>query len=257
VNDATGEIVPIPCKRNSCPFCSRRNASINAAMLGLDAAERCPTIAATTTTRDAVTAAELRQGFAYMTKLIRGRHADAEYAALIEWTTGRAAKSGGIRRPHFHSLWKGVPADDVTAVRAIAKRVWTNVAGAKSHVVEEIRTPAGAVMYVGRHHLKESQAPPPGFVGLRRIRTSRGYYARPARELRAEAELQVRAGKLRLLLTDATMRELGELLEAGNLEAAQALYERLEEALDERVQAALTGPKPRVVRIQGLDREAA
>src|SRR3954452_8030436 len=54
VRPDTGELVPIPCKRNGCPFCSRRNASINAAMLGLDAAERCPTIAATTTTRDAV-----------------------------------------------------------------------------------------------------------------------------------------------------------------------------------------------------------
>ena len=42
-------------------------------------------------------------------------------------------------------------------------------------------------MHVARHHLKESQSPPYGWDGLRRVRPSRGYWSEPAAALRARA----------------------------------------------------------------------
>lgn len=189
---ADGRLLRVPCDRSTCPYCMRRRAFVSAAMFGVDAAELLPSVAMTTTTRDVVTPADLREGQAQMVRRIRREVAPgARYCAIIEWTQGTTRWSGGLRRPHFHSLWKGLQPADSDSVRQIATEVWLRIAGADSHTCEEIRTPGGAVAYVARHHFKVSQSPPPGWSG-KRLRPCKGWWELGAAETRARAETLVR-----------------------------------------------------------------
>ena len=189
---ADGRLLRVPCDNSACPWCMRRRAFVSAAMFGVDATELVPSIAMTTTTRDVVTPADLREGQAQMVRRIRREVApSARYCAIIEWTQGTTRWSGGIRRPHLHSLWKGLRPVDSDAVREIATEVWLRVAGADSHTCEEIRTPGGAVAYVARHHFKVSQSPPPGWAG-KRLRPCKGWWELGAGETRSRAEALVR-----------------------------------------------------------------
>lgn len=157
-------------------------------MIGLDAAISQPRLVATTTTRDPVSPRRLRDGQAQFAKRVRQKvEPSAEYCSFLEFTTGTAKRSGGVRRPHFHSLWKGLEPEQAAEVLAVAREVWGRIAGATVHEVEEIRTPAGAAMYVASHHQKESQAPPKSWGPVRRVRPSRGYYGAPAPALREQA----------------------------------------------------------------------
>lgn len=58
--------------------------------------------------------------------------------------------------------------------------------------VAELRTPGGAIHYLGLHPGKASQQPPAGWRGIAE-RASQGYWHRPVGELRAEAREQLRA----------------------------------------------------------------
>lgn len=232
-----GRLIPIPCNRSTCPVCSRRQAMITAVMVGLDADQEQPRVVSTTTTRDPVTPARLREGQRQFVREVRRKVAPkARYCAFVEFTTGRARTSGGIRRPHQHALWKDLPAEACAEVEAIARRVWKRIAGAYVHEVEEIRTPAGAAMYVASHHQKESQAPPKEWGPIRRVRPSRGYWSKGAKELRQEATEKLRDSRLRWVLEQM-------LLDQGVAD---------EYVLEEAWEAARARPRPVVVKVKEI-----
>src|SRR5947209_7097292 len=69
----TGEVVPIPCERNTCPYCRPRQVQITAAMMGLNAARspHPPTYAVLSTTRDWVDEPTLRNGWKDVARRVR------------------------------------------------------------------------------------------------------------------------------------------------------------------------------------------
>jgi hypothetical protein len=245
---ADGRITPIPCGLNRCVWCRRVNVMVTAAMLGTDALESPPRLAITTTTRDWwIDDATLREGTRQFARTIRRDVSPAfEYAWLREWTTGFGPRADGRRRTHKHWLAKHVEPTQVDAILGVARDVWGRVAGATEHFVQEVWNAGGIARYVAGlagHHLKESQAPPPGWIG-RRFGTSRRYFVRLAAELRREAEVAVRDERLRVRLETA-MREAFEA--SGPLSG-----EEMDAALTRAVERVRQAPKPRLVEVPGL-----
>lgn len=236
---ANGDLVPVPCGRSTCRVCSRRQAMITAAMIGLDAQDDRPQVVSTFTTRSRVTPALLREASHQIMKLVRAELGPVRYCHFLEFTTGKARRSGGVRRPHLHTLWKGVDGDAAPVIAGIAGHVLERIAGAYRHDVEEIHTPAGATMYVARHHLKESQAPPAEWGPTRRVRPGRGYWSRPSDELRSQAKAIVREQRARKRFLAA--------VEAAEDEHAGLVLDH--EEIEAGIQQLLDRPAVRVVRI--------
>lgn len=165
---------------------------ITAVMVGLDAAVDQPQVVSTFTTRDRIGPVALNEATKYVMKLVRSELGPARCCSFLEFTTGEGKRSGGLRRPHLHTLWKDIDGESAPVIAACAGHVLERAAGAWRHDVEEIRSPAGATMYVARHHLKESQSPPASWGRCRRVRPSRGYWSRPSEQLRQEAKGVVR-----------------------------------------------------------------
>jgi hypothetical protein len=176
---------------------------VTATMVGLDSEAEQPRVVSTTTTRDHVSPDRLREGQRQFVRAVRKVAPDARYCGFLEFSTGTAQRSGGRRRPHQHALWKGIDPDLCEEVEAIARETWKRIAGATRHQVEEIRTPAGATMYVASHHQKESQAPPSWWGPCRRVWSSRGYWATPAAELRGRATEKLADSRYRHALEQA------------------------------------------------------
>ncbi len=243
---ADGEVLPIACGRNRCPYCRRRNVQVTAAMMGLNAArsETPPRQAVLTTTREWVDDATLREGWRQFARQVRKEVApESRYAWFREWTTGRA---DGVRRTHYHSIWSHLDDDQGQAVAAISRDVWSRIAGAyseKAHGAKPIWDAGGLARYVAGlagHHLKAGQTPPPGWLG-RRFGTSRGFYATPAADLRKEATAVVRDDRLRHHLERAMVSD-------------SALPDELpleiwDDLLTARLEEARSRPPVRVVRI--------
>ncbi len=203
-DSTTGEItkIPLPCGRNPCPHCRRRNVQVTAAKMGLNQTmtDRKVTHAVLSTTRDWVDQATLSAGWKEMHRLVRRDVcSDARYSWFREWTTG---KRDGIRRTHYHSTWALDNDDQAAAVARISNRVWAKRAGAyheKAHGWKPVWDAGGLTRYIAGlvgHHLKSGQAPPPGWTG-RRFGTSRGFYAIDTRELDKQAKAAVRDDRLR------------------------------------------------------------
>lgn len=211
-----GSLEPVRCgASNRCSYCAMFAALEAALVIKLDAQVRPPTVGITTTTRrPGVSPKELREAERILWRALRkgmrigspGRRRradefeafpDLQYLGFLEWTTGEAEGSDGERRPHIHHLVKGIPSDHrmlepkvldsgrvTTRLEERISELWREITG-DSFVVEcrKLRTPAGAIAYLALHHHKRKQAPPPGFAG-RRLRSSKGYYELPVRELR-------------------------------------------------------------------------
>jgi hypothetical protein len=128
---------------------------------------------------------------------VRRRWPDAQYAALVEFTTGYGPRSGGVRRPHLNVFWRHV-GDDDEALASVVVPAWCRRVDALprgqwvGRVVEDYGGMRGLTRYVGLHFQKESQAPPKGWRG-QRFRASRGYFVRPRMMLRQEARASLRA----------------------------------------------------------------
>jgi len=198
-----GRLLPVPCNLSTCPACSRTQAIVTAAMVGIDAEAEQPRVVTTFTTRDPIDAAGLREAQRQIARLVRSELGPARYCSFLEFTTGEAASSGGIRRPHQHALWKDLDPEQGHVVAGIAGHVMEQKSGAWRHDVEEIRTPAGCAHYVASHHQKESQAPPRSWGPTRRVRPSKGYWSQPAKLLRERAKTRVRDTRLRHHLEQA------------------------------------------------------
>jgi hypothetical protein len=248
LDDASGELIPIPCGRNSCPYCRGRNVQITAAMMGLNASrtDAPPRYAVLSTTREWVDDGTLREGWAQFARRVRREvHPDARYAWFREWTTG---KRDGVRRTHYHSIWSHV--EDGEAVASISHEVWGRIAGAYSehaHGAQRVWDAGGLARYVAGlagHHLKSGQAPPPGWTG-RRFGTSRGYYADDPRELRKEATSMVRDDRLRAHLERVLADELPDPGDGPLLP-----LDVFDELLTARLEEARKRPPLRVARIR-------
>ena len=163
-------------------------------MLVLDARAEQPRYAITLTTSDPNTPAALyREASAAVWKRLRRRYGRVEYYGHIEFTTGRAARSGGHRRLHGHYLVKFRDCDpDVIEVERLVRETWEAVTGAFVVEVAALVSPGAAIGYLSLHHRKPQQAPPKGWRGMVG-RPSKGYFVRPVVELREQARAELRA----------------------------------------------------------------
>lgn len=118
-----------------------------------------------------------RAGLREAKRALKRRWPRFEYAQLLEFTTGYAEKSGGLRRPHWNLMTKGIPADQLDAAGAIAFPIWCRHVDAEIHAqhVRPIYAAEGMAKYLALHFQKESQQPPEGFTGKRFV-PSTGYF---------------------------------------------------------------------------------
>jgi hypothetical protein len=215
------------CKRRDCPRCWALRSRELARCLVLDAREDAPTHCATLTTLDPSTSPEtFRRGVENVARRLRRRLGRVDYFAAVEFTTGKAATSGGQRRMHAHLLLKFRDrADvDVVAVEQLVRETWRSRTGA--HVVEvaQLLSPGAALGYLGLHHRKPEQAPPSEWRGMTE-RSSRGYWSTSIARLReqARAELAAEAHAHRTGMTvelaalDVAAREPARLIEVRQL----------------------------------------
>jgi hypothetical protein len=160
-------------------------------MLYLDALHEAPGYGVTLTTAVPQFPGDVyRDACAVLWRRLRRRFGRVEYFSLVEFTTGRAARSGGHRRLHSHNLVKA-ELGDVLEVEQIVRETWEPLTGACVVEVAELRAPGAAIGYVGLHHRKPSQAPPASWRGMME-RYSRGYFGMPATVLREWARTEVR-----------------------------------------------------------------
>jgi hypothetical protein len=169
-----------------------------AQMVYLDALVEAPTYAITLTTRSPVwDGARYREGKAQLLRNLRAEFVRVEALEFIEQTTGKAPRSGGRRRGHGHNLIRGLPPGHALVVERICLGTWKRVTGAWHVNVSELQSVGGAVAYLTLNLAlekgKEAQAPTDLPPGTRTFRATRGYWSRPARDLRQDArEYQVR-----------------------------------------------------------------
>jgi hypothetical protein len=184
------ELVGLRCKRRDCPRCWALRSRELARCLVLDARESAPRLCITLTTQtpwEELDPRAYREGSADVWRRLRRRYGPVEYFGVIEFTTGRAARSGGRRRLHGHYLVKPVwEPVDVVEVERVVRETWQARTGAWVVEVAELVSPGAALGYLGLHHRKASQAPPEGWRGMTE-RASRGYWSRPIAELRRQA----------------------------------------------------------------------
>lgn len=203
----------------------------------------------TLTTDDPETGSQrFREGVANVMRSRNGLRAfwDVEYFAKVEFTTGLAPTSGGLRRMHAHFLLKGLEGADVLNVEQLARDRWCAVTGAFVVEVAELRTPGAALHYLGVHHAKRSQLPPDSWRGMVE-RASRGYWSRPIGELREEARAQLWAESLAwssgLSVSDARLLVDGvksaKREQAAELRAAMAALAEMRTANPSEMAAAM------------------
>lgn len=198
LKSSSGEFKPVRCKAtNLCRYCAKLTAVENAEMLWLDALNgSAPSLWVILTTRSAnPDPAAFYDSRRKLLLALKRRWPDAEVATLLEFSTGYGPRSGGIRRPHWNLLLKGVPAGAAGRVREVVDRVWCGRVDAEpqGQKVVPLHDAGGLVKYLALHFQKESQAPPAGWRG-HRFMTSRGYFgAASAAAVRAEARTSLRA----------------------------------------------------------------
>lgn len=210
VKDLDGpRYLPVRCGRRACRFCGWLRDLEDATCLFLDARDgEQPTMAITLTTAqpwEELDPGAYRRASSQLWRALRARWGRVEYCGLVEFTTGRAKRSGGKRRMHGHYLVKGIPGDQVLDVEAVVREVWARCTGAYVVEVAELRSAGGAIAYMGLHHRKPQQAPPDGWRGMR-LRASQGYWHVPVAALRetARRHLAVRVKRHKLEQAGAT-----------------------------------------------------
>jgi hypothetical protein len=164
-------------------------------MLALDAMKgAAPEVYAVLTTSSTSTdPADFYESRRQVLRALKRRWPDVEYCCIVEFTTGRAGRSGGHRRVHFNLLLKGIPAADAVAACAVIERVWCEREDAEpwAQYVAPVAHEGGLLRYLALHFLKESQRPPKSWKG-HRVTRSRGYLTLPSWKARAEAKAALR-----------------------------------------------------------------
>jgi hypothetical protein len=197
-----GRLTPVRCGApNRCPYCAWRTASENAQVIYLDALEEAPTCVLTTTTALGWERrwSALREAEAQLWRWLRAELGRVEYCGFLEWTTGRSARSRGQRLPHLHHFVKGIPQRELAMLAGEISARWLAATGGDAWRVDlrPITSAGGAIRYFVVHHEKQEQAPPSGVAHTKRFRPSKGYFARPVRELREQAAAQLVDERLR------------------------------------------------------------
>lgn len=196
LNEATGELVKGRCgATNLCAYCARLAAVENSECLALDAVENtAPGLWIVLTTRTAtIDTRRFYRSREQLWRAVSRRWPEAEYAALVEFTTGYGPTSGGKRRPHWNILVKGIPVGDLQELRELVTAIWCRREDAEpaGQFLGEIGEAGGLMRYLALHFQKESQAPPPGWRGHRFLK-SRGYFDAPMPEVRERAKRALR-----------------------------------------------------------------
>jgi hypothetical protein len=195
LRSSLGEVVRGRCHAtNLCDYCARLGAVENAEVLALDAMENAPQLYAVLTTRSPERdPAAFYRSREHVLRALRRRWPRAEYASLVEFTTGRGPRSGGRRRPHWNLLLKGIPADAHDQVADVIRSVWCRREDAEpqAQYVAPIAEAGGLMRYLALHFQKESQRPPDGWSG-QRFNVSRGYLAGPMADARDRARAALR-----------------------------------------------------------------
>jgi hypothetical protein len=146
-------------------------------------------------------------------RAVRRRWPDAEWAMLVEFTTGRGTRSGGRRRPHLNLLFKGIPIDDQEQLHNVLSDAWCSRLDAlpRGQYVGEVSETGGLMRYLALHFQKESQQPPAGWRS-HRFTTTRGYLAEPMEQARdrARAALRLRRELWKLRQEVVTIHGTGE-----------------------------------------------
>lgn len=186
---ADGTFVAARCGApNKCAYCAYLTTVENGLVVSLDAIDELPRVGLTLTTVDPSHGAKrFRTDVEHIFKFVRRRLGpDVGYLGLVEYSTGKAATSGGHRRIHQHLLLKRCDPAAAEAIEDELRWLWQRRTGADRVELRELRTPAGATAYLIHHHRKREQAPPAGWSG-KRMRPSKNYYATPVAQLRGEA----------------------------------------------------------------------
>jgi hypothetical protein len=183
---------------NLCSYCAKLAAIENAEMLSLDAVENgAPEVWACLTTRSADPVPKtFYRAREKVRKALRRRWPDCQDSTLVEFTTGYGPLSGGLRRPHWNALFKGIPVGDLEQAREVVARVWCGQVDAepsRQHV-GAVSDAGGLMRYLALHFQKESQAPPKGWRG-HRFTSSRGYFPDGAQAARERAKASLRLGR--------------------------------------------------------------
>ena len=185
-----GKTAPLRSKAsNRCAACARRAAFENMTMLRQDAeANSAPADVLTLTSKEAlVTSEDYRRACKTFWAAFRRRWGHVEYCGFVEWTTGEAPRSGGVRRLHSHWLIKGLADElDRDQVQAWASAEWKKLTGAWVVQVARLKSVGGVVSYLALHHEKMEQRPPAGWTG-RRLRPSKGYFVESGADRRDRA----------------------------------------------------------------------
>jgi hypothetical protein len=217
------------CKRRDCGRCWSIRSRELARCLVLDARVEAPSYCLTLTTVtpwQELDPATYRDGSARVFARCRRQLGRVDYFGSMEFTTGRAAASGGHRRLHGHYLLKCEPFD-VLQVEELVRETWQRVTGAWKVEVAALVSPGAALGYLGLHHRKPSQAPPSSWRGMTE-RASRGYWHRPIAELRELARAELRA--------EALAWRARTSVELASLELAAAAPAKLRHVRDRRGQ---------------------
>jgi hypothetical protein len=162
-------------------------------MLLLDALDGDgPTHWANFTTSDAtLDLARFYRGRELVMRALKRRWPEARYASQLEYTTGYTVFSGGKRRPHWHTLLKGIPVEATAEAAALAVAIWCRHVNAapEAQYFAALENAAAAIKYTIKHFGKDAlrQRPPKGFHG-RRFFTSRNYFAVPVPAQRQRAK---------------------------------------------------------------------
>lgn len=251
VDYETGEVTlkPVGCGRNGCPVCRRRNVQQTAAKMAIvqTLSDRPVTHAVLSTTRDWVETDTLREGWRQMSRGAK-RHILGEaprYSWHREWSV-KPISGTELRRTHYHSTWALENDDQAQAMAELSNEVWGRLAGAhsdKAHGWKRVWDAGGLARYLAGlvgHHLKEGQAPPPGWTG-RRFGTSRGFYPIDPLELDRQAKVAVSDDRMVWHLERAMADD--EAIPDG---LPAAIWDEL---LTARLEEARSRPPVRVVRV--------
>jgi hypothetical protein len=167
---------------NLCEYCLMQELHIIRRTLSLDALETCaPEVVVVVGTRTpTLDPAPFYVARRRVMDALKREFPEARYACLSEFTTGKGTNSGGLRRPHWNMLMKGIPPAGADRARAIVREVWCRHVDAieAAQYVEPLQNTAAFMRYVADHFTKTSQQPPRDsrWKHKQRFNTSRDYY---------------------------------------------------------------------------------
>lgn len=173
---------------NKCPYCRILAVVETAEMLSLDAAEWAPTLWIVLTAREHLTRPDTYRHLEQLRRSLRKRWPAIEWFVQVEFQ-----RRGAL---HLNLLIKGVPTEDADRLLEAASALWCRRVDALpvGQHIEALSSAEAVTRYLQKelvHGLKREQAPPIGWKGHRTSQT-RGYFVRPAAQMREEARASLR-----------------------------------------------------------------